>query len=108
VMLDDPQFVEASRYLAGRALHAAPKSFDARLDFITTRLLSRPFQPRERAIVRRSLQDMEAYYRAHPAAAAKLLAVGEVKADGSLPKPEFAAWTMVASQVMNLDEALNK
>ena len=43
-----------------------------------------------------------------PAAAQKLLAVGESPADEKLPAPELAAWTLVASQVMNLDESLTK
>ena len=36
------------------------------------------------------------------------LSVGESKADEKLDKAELAAWTMLASQVMNLDEAMNK
>ena len=37
-----------------------------------------------------------------------LLAVGESKPDPSLDAAELAAWTMLANQLMNLDEALNK
>ena len=38
----------------------------------------------------------------------KLMAMGESPQDGKLSAQELAAWTMVASQVLNLDEALNK
>jgi hypothetical protein len=34
--------------------------------------------------------------------------VGEKPRDGAIPPPELAAWTMVVSDVLNLDEALNK
>ena len=39
---------------------------------------------------------------------AALLGVGDAKADDRLPRPELAAWTMVCSQLLNLDEVLNK
>jgi hypothetical protein len=34
--------------------------------------------------------------------------VGDSPADTNLPAPELAAWTLVASQVLNLDESLTK
>ena len=37
-----------------------------------------------------------------------LLTVGDSSADEALPTAESAAWTMLASQLMNLDEVLNK
>ena len=39
---------------------------------------------------------------------AKLIAVGESKADPALDPATLAAWTMTANEVMNLDEVLNK
>ncbi|MBC7369214.1 MAG: DUF1553 domain-containing protein [Undibacterium sp.] len=107
VTLNDPLFVEASRSLASRALHAAP-SFDARLDTVSLNLLGRAFTVPERAIVRRTLDDALATYTRDPAAAKELLTVGASPADEKLPAPELAAWTLVASQVMNLDESLTK
>lgn len=107
VTLNDPIFVEASRQLAARALNAKP-SLDARLDTISLRLLGRTFTSVERKVVRRSLDQALATYRRDPAAAKKLLAIGESPADAKIPAPELAAWTLVASQVMNLDESLTK
>jgi mono/diheme cytochrome c family protein len=107
VTLNEPLFVEASRQLAARVLREAP-SVDARLDAISLRLLGRKFIRAERAVVRRTLDDARATYRRDGAAAKALLTVGASKVDASLPQPELAAWTIVASQVMNLDEALTK
>ena len=78
------------------------------IDFMTTRVLARTFTPAERKIVRRAYDDFVTHYKAEPAAAAKLLAVGASAADRSLPAPELAALTMVANQIFSLDEALNK
>ena len=45
---------------------------------------------------------------ADPKAAHALLTVGESKANASIPAPELAAWTMVASEMLNLDETITK
>jgi len=55
-----------------------------------------------------SLTQMEKHYSADPKAAHDLLDVGEKKSDASIPAPELAAWTMVASEMLNLDEMVNK
>jgi hypothetical protein len=106
--MDDPQFVEAARRLAEGTLLAAGATLDQRLDFMTARVLARPLDPKERPIVAASYKDFLNYYDSHPADAGKLLAVGEWKADPALPPAEFAALTMLANQLLNLDEALNK
>ncbi len=107
VTLNDPVFIEASRHLAAKALAAAP-GFDARLDAITLRLLARRLMPEERGIVRRTVEAALARYSREPAAAAALLAVGSSPAPAGAAAPELAAWTLVASQVLNLDESLCK
>ena len=108
VVMNDTQFVEASRFLAQRAMREAGDDFDRRLDYITTRLLSRPFDDAERAVARQTYDALIDLYRADEAGAKKLVATGESAHDAALPASESAAWTMMASQLMNLDEALNK
>ena len=78
------------------------------LDFMARRLLSRPFAAAETKVVRASLDDLLAFYKGHPEDAKQLLAVGESKADTLLDAATLAAWTMVANELMNLDEVLNK
>ncbi|MGP0065867.1 MAG: DUF1553 domain-containing protein [Isosphaeraceae bacterium] len=108
VTLNDPQFVESARALAQSALKPAGQTSDARIDFIARRVLARPFRAEELAVVHASLSKLEAYYRSHPDQAARLIAVGEFKADPALDPPTLAAWTMLANEIMNLDEFLNK
>ena len=108
VTMNDQQFVEAARNLAQRALREAHGNLDLEIDFMTARLLARPFDQKEREIVKRAYQDYLAYYDSHPEDAQKLLSVGESKADLPAAAPQVAALTMVANQVMNLDEVLNK
>ena len=107
VTLNDPVFVEASRQLATQAL-AEARSTDARLDHITVRLLGRKLKPDERPVVRRTLEKAQEAYRKDPASASRLLAVGDSPAPANVSAAELAAWSLVASQILNLDESLTK
>jgi hypothetical protein len=106
VTLNDPQFVEAARVLADRAIQTAGND-DARIDFIAKRVLSRPFAADELAIVKGSLADLTAWYAGHPEEAGQLVAVGDAQAT-TPDAAHLAAWTMLTNQLMNLDEALCK
>jgi hypothetical protein len=104
VTLNDPQFVEAARHLAQESL----ESKTDRLDFMAERLLARPLTAKEKKIIESNAGDLLAHYKAEPKAAEELLAVGETKPDTKLDVPTLAAYTMVANELMNLDETLNK
>ena len=81
---------------------------DKGLDYVALRLLVRPFRPEETKVVRASLDSLLAFYQSHPDDAKKLIAVGESKADPTLDAGTLAAWTMLANELMNLDDVLNK
>ncbi|MCB1132824.1 MAG: DUF1553 domain-containing protein, partial [Verrucomicrobiae bacterium] len=91
VLLNDPQFVEASRVLAARAVEASP-DFDGRLDHITLRLMDRKLRDDEKQVIRASFDEVLDNFRKDPDDAGKLLATGDSPApkDGDLP--ELAAW----------------
>ena len=108
VTMNDTQFVEAARYLAQRAMREAGDDFDRRLDYLTTRLLSRPFSALERRVARSTFDRFAELYAGDESEARRLLDVGESPFDAALPLVDSASWTMLASQVMNLDEVLNK
>jgi len=107
VTLNDPQFVEAARQLAAKALRSS-KDFDTCLDQITESLLGRDLSSKERPVLRKMHESALKTYHADGDAAKSLLAVGESKSDEHLPAAELAAWTLVASEIMNLDESLTK
>jgi hypothetical protein len=108
VTLNDPEFVEAARYLAQVALETQPREVTPRVDFMAEQLLARPLSPKEVMVVGASLADLLALYQKSPADAAALLSVGASRADPKLDVPTLAAYTMVANELMNLDETLNK
>lgn len=112
VLMNDPQFVRTSRHLALRVLSEA-EGRDNRLDRMAELLRGKPLTDNERKIVVNSLDQFRNIYESDTAAASELL-VDEVnptftvKASQEHPAPELAAWTMVANQMLNLDEAINK
>ena len=81
VTLNDPQFVEAARYLAQTTLKEGGDKDEGRIDFMARRLLCRPLRAEEMKVVQASLNDLLAHYKAHAEDAKKLIAVGEAKAD---------------------------
>jgi cytochrome c553 len=108
VTLNDPQFIEAARYLAQTTLKEGGDKDEGRIDFLARRLLCRPLRAEEMKVVQASLNDLLAHYKAQAEDAKKLLAVGEAKIDPSLDSGTLAAWTMLINEMMNLDEVLNK
>ena len=107
VTLNDPQYVEASRILAQHTLQQAGDD-TARLNAAAARLLCRPLKVDEMPILTDSLAQLRKHYASNAADAEALLKVGESKSDEKITKSELAAWTMVCSQLLNLDEVLNK
>jgi hypothetical protein len=107
VTLNDPQFIEAARFLADRTLEIGGDSDDARLEFVAERLLARPLSAEETVIAKRSLEELADWYKAHPDDAKALTTVGESKPRAVDPAL-LAAWTMLTNELMNLDEVLCK
>jgi hypothetical protein len=107
VLMNDPQWLEASRQLAERILHESQQT-DTRLDDLGEILLARPWKEKEKAALETALTKFETVYGQDSASAEKLLSVGESKRDTNLPATEVAPWMLVASAAMNLDEVLNK
>ena len=108
VTMDDVQWVEAARALAQRVIEHGGSKPEQRIDMLSEILLSHDPPGPMAAVLEDSLRDMEKHYAADPVAASKLVSVGEKPRDPSIPEPELAAWTMVASEMLNLDETVNK
>jgi hypothetical protein len=108
VLMNDPTYVEASRKFAERIMKEGGGSLDARLNFAFRSALTRPPSTAEFAVLRGIYEKQLNRFKATPDAAKKLLSVGELARDESLDAAELAAWSIVASALMNLDETLTK
>lgn len=112
VLMNDPQFVRAARFLALRVLGEETLQED-RVERLGQLLRGRSFDEEESKIIVNSLDQFRNTYESDQEAAKSLLVdeVNEafsIQPPESISVPELAAWTMIASQVINLDEVLNK
>ena len=106
--LNDVTYVEAARGLAQRVL-LGPAADDAGKIATAFRLATaRLPKPAELEILTRRLAALRQTYSQNEAAAKQLLAVGESRPDPKLPPGELAAWTSLATILMNLDETISK
>ncbi len=107
VMLNDVQFVEAARAFAQRIIHSADDD-QARIEWAILESLSRSADARELDTLTKALQRERARYQADPNSARQLLSVGESRRDRTIPPEEHAAWTQVASTILNLSEVVTR
>ncbi|MGE0130543.1 MAG: DUF1553 domain-containing protein [Blastocatellales bacterium] len=108
VTLNDPTYVEASRAMAERTLREGGKDVKSRIVYMFRLALARKPSPHEVKVLRDLLTKQLINYRKDKKAAGELLRVGESKADEKIDQAELAAWTMVASAILNLDETITK
>lgn len=106
--LNDVQMIEAARKLAETAFEECGGSEEACLDYMAWRILARPLRSEERAVVSKLWQELREHYQGQPKAAEELIAVGEAEVKAKAEPVQLAALTMVANQLLNLDEVLNK
>lgn len=107
VVMNDPQFVEASRVLAQHMLKNG-KSVDEQIDYAFTALTSRLPDPKEKMVLKELFEEELKDFSQNPKRMKSILAVGEYPLDKTLDPAQLAAGTIVASTVMNFDEFLIK
>lgn len=100
-LLNDATMREAAETLAQQVLHKkiSPKQ---RLNDLFACVLSRPASSQELHVLTRELDRALKHYQAHPQDAESYLRLP----DGQVPPPEQAAYTLIASLILNLDEAI--
>ena len=108
VLMNDPTYVEAARKLAERMMTEAGARPDDRIALGFRLVAARRPEPAESAVLRSLFDDLVDRYRRDPAAALKVLATGEAPRRDGLDPAELAAWTLVASAILNLDEAVTR
>jgi hypothetical protein len=107
VLMNDPTYVEAARNLGERMMRHAKRPQD-RIAFAFRLATAREPTDKELAVLTIALTRQLERYRENEKAARKLLAVGESPRDESLSAAELAAYTVVASVILNLDETVTK
>jgi hypothetical protein len=107
VLMNDEQYVEAARGLAERMMAAGTTPADRLTNGFRLAAARRPADA-ELKLLTQTYERQLARYKAKPEEAKKLLAVGEAKANPALDPAEYAAYTMTANLILNLDEVITK
>jgi hypothetical protein len=108
LLLNDPQYFEAARFLAERTMREAGPSPRERAAFLFRAAAIRPASDEDIDDLVASYETHLEDFRADAAAAPSVLAAGNTPAAAELDATELAAWTMVGNLVLNLDEVITK
>jgi hypothetical protein len=108
VTMNDPQFFEAARHLGHRMICQGGRTDADRLRFGFRLVTARPPSAEESAVLTQALEAQRARYTPDLDAARKVIAVGESPVPADAAPAELAAYTLVASLLLNLDEAITK
>jgi hypothetical protein len=104
-LMNDTVYLEAARKLAERMLRegrSSPIEWGVRL------ALGRAPRPAELDILSSAAARLEKEYRLRPEAALKILTVGDSPRDRALDSARLASYTLVASLLLNMDEAVTR
>lgn len=107
-LMNDVTFVEAARVLAQKVLHEAEPTANDRLNLLFRKALSRSPRPAELQVLRAGLENHQAFFQKNRPAALKLVTAGEFPRDEQQDVAELAAYTAVASLILNLDEVITR
>jgi len=108
VLMNDTQYVEASRHLAARMMTEGGDSAAKQLTFGFQLCTARIPAEHEMQVLIRVHAAQVAHYQANPAEAEKLLVIGASPRIAELDPPSYAAMTMMANLILNLDETITK
>jgi hypothetical protein len=107
-LLNDVTYVEAARQLGQRMLTAGGRTAADRLTYAFRRATARKPTANELAVLARGLDRYLRIYRADVQAAKAFVRHGDSPVSDKLDPAELAAYTAVASIILNLDETITK
>ena len=108
VTLNDDQFVEAARHFAKRILTNGGKTVGEKFNFAFEWATGRPADQLRIDVLKKFYDEQSKVFKEDPKRADELLSVGESPRDEKLDPYDHAAWTLLASMILNLDETLNR
>jgi hypothetical protein len=108
VLMNDPTYIESARALAERVLSSKQRSATDRAAMAFELATARPPSKEEIAELVRLANAETQHYRKSTKEALALLENGESPWNKQLPTADLAAWTVVCSAILNLDETITK
>lgn len=106
--MNDVQMLEAARHLAERTMKEGGDTPESRAGWAFELATARPPASGELTELVKVYRAGTERFGAEAEKASQFLTVGESPRDESLPASDHAAWTLVASLILNLDEVLTR
>lgn len=107
-LLNDPTYIEASRHLAQRMIHEGGRKRKARVEYGYKLALAADPGAEKRAILLDGLKQYRKHFKKNKEEAEAFIHVGDSKPDDAIDADELAAYTMLASVLLNLDEVITR
>ncbi len=107
-LLNEITFVEAARGLAAKMLTDGGNTPTDRLKFAFQTVLARNPTADELLLLEHGLKDDQKHFTANPDAAKTLLEIGKWQPSEKLDPTEWAAYTVTANVLLNLDEFVTR
>ncbi|MEM9920900.1 MAG: DUF1553 domain-containing protein, partial [Bacteroidota bacterium] len=108
VLLNDPQFVEAAKVMGQRMQLEGGETPEQKIQFAFRLFTGRKPDMEEMALFTELFQEAIQRFSEVPEKADELLKVGAYELDPMLDKRQTAAYALVASTIINLDESYTK
>jgi len=107
-LMNDTTYVEAARIMAQRMLNEGGTKPEDRIALGLRLAAGRAPDEKEAQVLLGNLQSQLEYFQGHPQEAAQLLGVGVKPSETRQKTEELAAYAVIASLILNLDEVITK
>jgi hypothetical protein len=107
-LMNDVTYLEAARVLAQRMMIEGGQTPAARISYAFKLATARSLEPRKSGVLLGSFQHYLDSFQTNPEAARKLVSEGDSPRNEKLNVSELAAYTTVASLILNMDETVTK
>ena len=106
VLMNDAGYVEAAVALA-RETRTSESELSARIQFAFRRVTSRNANRQELELLSQVIREQQQHFQDHPNAAAEFVG-GKISPDNQADLIDLAAWSTLASVILNLDESITR
>ena len=108
LLMNDPQYIEAARFLAQLTFNQELESVDEDIRFMYKRVMARPPAEELMEVLRENFELNKSEFTQNLESAKKLVKIGETPADAKYEPTRLAALTMLANLLMNQDEFVSR
>jgi hypothetical protein len=108
VLLNDPQLIEASRFLAERMFKEGGSTIQSQISYLFRLLTSRHPKAAELELLVKTYREQQQIFARDEQETLSLLVVGDKANDPEIPPVDLAAGSVVASALLNFDETIMK